>query len=407
MSDPSLGGPHQQRFRVVTRDAAGAKRSDIVTAPDRKAAIQRLLQQGLIVTDLRPDSATDRADLFSGGRLRTERILFLRQMGVMLKAGVELLDAIETLGASNQGPTANAIRGVATSLRRGDPVADAFRSSFPEYPDYVHALIRAGDASGRLGEVIGQAAQQLAFEERLRRDLLNALAYPLFLMSAAALVVLFLLTVVVPRYADMLGARIDDAPLLSRVVLRSGAALGESPMLAFALFGGLVLLCAWAATSRQTRTFAWNAATRLPVLGALYLTSQRARWAKIMAFATGAGVGVLDATSYANMALADGVLRRNLSRSEQDLRSGRPVHEVFDPAIDGIDISLLRAGERSGALPEMFAMIAERHEEDLRDALKRTAIIVEQGAIGLVALTIGAIVLAIASAITGVYDGVL
>jgi len=123
-----------------------------------------------------------------------------------------------------------------------------------------------------------------------------------------------------------------------------------------------------------------------------------------MSLAMGAGVGVLEAATLARAAVANGPLDAALEKSVAALRDGREVDVAFAPALARADRSLLRAGQRAAALPEMFAVIADRHEDDLRDALKRLTAMVEPAAIAIVALAIGAVVLSLVTAMTGIYD---
>jgi general secretion pathway protein F len=90
------------------------------------------------------------------------------------------------------------------------------------------------------------------------------------------------------------------------------------------------------------------------------------------------------------------------------LRSGRPVDEAFVNAgvLAPVDASLVRAGQRSGALAEMFRNVADRNENSMRDALKRLTVLVEPIAIGLVALMVGAIVIGLVSALTSIYESI-
>jgi general secretion pathway protein F len=127
-----------------------------------------------------------------------------------------------------------------------------------------------------------------------------------------------------------------------------------------------------------------------------------------LSFGLGAGIGLVDATDLANKAVPEGAFRNRMTEAIVALRAGKPVEQAFagGDVLDDLDVSLLRAGQRSGALAEMFGLIAERHETSMRDKLKQVSVVVEQGAIAVVALAIGTVVISLVSTLVSVYDAI-
>jgi type II secretory pathway component PulF len=254
--------------------------------------------------------------------------------------------------------------------------------------------------------VLDEAGQHLAFESGLRRDLAGALAYPALLVSAATAVFLFLFSTVVPRFVAMVGDRRSEIDGLGRAVLDLGAFFAQSPILAFGAVLFVPVVIAAVAATTQGRAALLRQIAHLPIVGALANARARAMWARIMAFALGAGVGMAPAADLAAASAGSGPFRDAVLRGNRAMRSGKPVHEAFgaEQAFDPIDRSLMRAGEKSGAYAPMFAAIAERHEDHLRRRLKLVVTFLEQAAIAFVAVSIGAVVISLVTAITTLYD---
>lgn len=390
-------------FRAVADN--GQMTTQTVEAPTRADAMRRAMQTGLAVLDLREDAppALQRRRKIT----RDHAILILRQLSVMIGAGVQLLDAIETLAASLPATeAAEKLRATAQALRRGDRLGDALEASLPIYPAYVYGLVRAGDASGKLARVLEEAAQQLAFERRVERDVLNALTYPAFLVVSGAFSVGFLLYAVVPRFATMLESTRTQPTGISRFILDAGVAFNANAPSILAIIAGIGVLLWALSRTRAMKAALSQLAHATPGLRALLSARQRSTWSRVAALSLDAGVGILDAISLAAGALPEGALKKAVTGAIPALRAGRGIDAAFREAgaISEIDASLLRAGQRSGALARMMHTIADRHEEDLRDALKRLTVIVEPLAIATVALMVGGIVLALASALVGVYE---
>ena len=394
-------------YRAVASD--GAAVTNTILADTRADALRRAAREGGTVLELR--EAADATAQTSGAKRvsSSDASLALRQLAVMTGAGVELLEALEIIAASLPGrPIADCLRAAAVALRQGDRLASALQSAAPFYPPYVYALIRAGEASGRLAHVLEEAARQMVFEQRVARDIQNALVYPAFLVASGAASVMFLFYEVVPRFADMLRNARAELSGLSALVINTGVTFHDHAILILTVIAlSSAAIAAFAATNEGKRAFS-EIAHATPGLRTLLLTRQRTGWSRIMALALGAGVDVLEATTLAAGALPEGKLKHDALGAIPALRAGRPVDEAFlkSNALTVVDASLVRAGQRSGAMSEMFRAVADRNEEEMRDTLKRFTLILEPVAIALVATFIGAIVLGLVSALVGIYESI-
>ncbi len=393
-----------RRFRYRALDAAGVTIADTLMAETRADALRRLAGEKKTVLELTEVGAQ------GPGPARTSSegaVLVLRQLAVMTKAGVDLLEAIEIIASSLPEKTiADALRAAAVSLRQGDRLAKALEQNAPFYPPYVYALVRAGEASGRLPLVLEEAARQMTFEKRVARDIQNALTYPAFLVLSGLASVGFLFYVVVPKFADMLRNARADVGGLSGAVLDAGVFFHDNALLVLGIIAAIVgLLAAFAATVQGRRTLA-AIGHATPGLRRLLITRQRAAWSRIMALALAAGVDILEATNLASQSLPEGKIKADASAAIPMLRAGRPVDEAFlkSNTLAPVDASLVRAGQRSGALGEMFRAVADRNDEDMRDAMKRFTLVLEPAAIALVAGFVGLIVLGLVSALASIYD---
>ncbi len=398
------------RYRGVTAD--GRKVNDEIAAATRQEALRRLGSDGIVVTelDLKPENTAQRTPLLGARKMDAEqRIVMLRQLALMSRAGVELLEAVETVAQGLGGDAGQRLRAVATSLRRGDRLSDGMRAHLTGLPNYVYALVAAGEASGRLDQVLDDAARQLAFEDRVRRDVGSALTYPVFLIIAGTAAIGFLFYEIVPRFADMIGT--DSAKLdgLARVVIEGGLAFRKNAFLIVGLLATIGATIAVSAATPGGKRTLYDVAMRFPALGKILQEREQSTWARVMHFSLSNGVGILDATALSASSLPLGRFRTGLASVVRAIRSGKKIDEAFAEAnlLSNLDRSLLRAGQRSGALPAMLGFIAERHEEALKDAIKRGTALVEPIAIGIVALAIGTVAIGLVTAMSSVYESVL
>lgn len=399
------------QFRYVAVNPSGAVVNDTLTARDRKAALQSLTRSGLVVTEI-TELAQRPAGQSRSTRGRTDtdagRIAALQQLALMLRAGVELLVAVDGAASGMGGKLGDQLDKVSISLRKGASLGTAFREHVTGYPDYVYAMVELGQSTGRLHQVLADACRQMEFEASIRRDVSSALTYPAFLISAGLLAVAFLFYEVVPRFSAMLGENRSGIDGLGALVLSAGDMMRNHTLGIAVSLGAAGSLLAWLLSLRDVRQAVSRIANSLPVVGEVMTARRRTLWARMMAFSLASGLGVLEATVLSHSATKDEPLRKGLERAISSLRKGNSVETSFAGArlLDRIDISLLRAGEKSGSLKDMFAAIADNYETSLRSSLKRATALIEPIAIALVSILIGTVALGLVAAMSSLYTGI-
>jgi len=214
------GEERQFRYGAVDRD--GRRVRDIVRARDEPAALRGLMAAGFVVTEL--SEVVPVASRGADRDLRpAERVLIMRQLALMLEAGVTLLEALETVTAGIAARRGQAqLLAVIAALKRGEALAASLRAHAPGFPYYVYAMAEVGEAAGRVAEVLRVASEQMAYEDRLRRDFVNALTYPALLACAGVTAVAFIFVEIVPRFSAMIGTSNSKMPALSRLVFAVG-----------------------------------------------------------------------------------------------------------------------------------------------------------------------------------------
>jgi general secretion pathway protein F len=395
-------------FRYTALDRNGRRVTDVVRSTSERGAFRTLAADGLtplslIVERQSAQRGKDRPLKFA------ERVTVLRQLALMVEAGIGLLEAITTIsGGIEARQTQVQFEQLTASLKRGETFANALEAQVPDFPFYVYAMIRVGEATGQLGDVLRDAAEQMAYEDRLRRDFVNAMTYPGFLASAGAAAVLFIFTQVVPRFASMIGDKRDKMPLVSRWVIDIGQAANQNIVLVMVTLGAMGGGIALAASNAGMRQRAYRIAHGFPLVGDMLKAREIASWARLTAFALANGVGLLEASNLARRAAPDGDFKRGLEQFERELRTGVAIDQSLarHTRLTAMDLSLIRSGQKSGTLPKMFAFLADGYDERLRDSLKRLTALIEPIAIGLISILVGVVALSLILALSSVYDSV-
>nr|WP_313427697.1 type II secretion system F family protein [Brevundimonas diminuta] len=395
------------QYEAAGRDGRMVK--GMIGAADEAVAMRRLAADGLTVVRIRP-AAAPKAEGRERGLKTAERVLVLRQMALMLEAGVSLLEALDTVAQGMQARKGRRqFQAAIAALRRGESLGDALEEHAPGFPDYVYAMARVGEASGRIAEVLKEAAEQMAYEDRLQRDFANAMTYPAFLCFAGVAAVGFIFTQVVPRFGAMIGDDRENIPAMSRWVLQAGefanANLGVVAVTAALVIAAVVLIVKNAAFRERAYTVAHG----LPVVGPVIQSREIASWARLTAFALNNGVPLLSAAALSRAAVPIGPFRQGLDLLESDLKAGMTLDASLGAhtRLEAMDLSLLRAGQKSGAVGAMFGFMADNYEARLRDRMKRMTSLLEPMAIAVISIVVGFVALSLVLALSSVYEGVV
>ncbi|WP_426038728.1 type II secretion system F family protein [Brevundimonas sp. DC300-4] len=402
-----MSEPRAFQYEAIGRDGQVSK--GVLNGSDETAIMRKLAGDGLTVVKIAPAAAAG-----EDGKERAlrpaERVLVLRQLALMLEAGVSLLESLETVAQGMQARKGRRQFQAATAaLRRGDSLGSALETHVPDFPDYVYAMARVGEASGRIAEVLKEAAEQMAYEDRLRRDFSNAMTYPAFLLFAGVSAVGFIFTQVVPRFGEMIGEDRSNVPMMSRWVLSAGEFANANLPIVGIVIAAVFALIAVIVTNPAIRARAYTLAHGMPVIGPVIQAREIASWARLTAFALTNGVPILSATALARAAVPIGPFRQGLNILEGDLRAGLTLDASLGAhtKLEAMDLSMLRAGQKSGAIGTMFGFMADNYEGRLRDRMKRMTSLLEPLAIAFISLIVGFVALSLVLALSSVYEGVV
>jgi len=397
-----------QSFQYEAFDTSGRVLTGRLEASHEREAQRTLEGRGLTLVSLaaaKPPAA--KAILFNiqRGVTAQDRILALKQLALLLKAGVPLIQGIGALKNQASHPVlTEAFAGMEKRLRAGDTFTNALAAAMPSLPTYVNQLAASGEAIGHLGQALDDAAAQMAYERQIRQDIRNALTYPAILISAGITAVLFIFIVVVPRFSTMVANAKEPLPWISAVVINTGMFLNDNKLLLLLAFIGLGW---WGLTTirnakrmEQLREVMGN----LPLIGIWLREAEVARWASMLGTMLANGVDLIKGLQLARDGVRLSGLRDRLDQAVKLVRGGQSLSAAIasQHAFSDTALSLIQVGEESGELPTMLKSLAALYEDTARQRMKQFLLILEPAAILLIGIVVGGIVAAIMLAITSI-----
>ena len=320
--------------------------------------------------------------------------LFAQELIELLDAGLELAEAIEALDArGGQGEGARVTRALLTRLREGQSFSQALTAADEDFPPLFIGLVRAAERTSHLQDALARYLEYRNRFDALRQRIGGALIYPSILLGVGGAVSLFLLGYVVPKFATVYRGSAHQLPWLSRVMLDLGefvaahaGVLGPA-LLLLLVGGGLALRSAWQRGQLEA------ALRHLPMLGPRIELFRIAQLYLALGTLLNGGLPALQALALAE-GVATPVMLPRLRSVGAALRRGEAVTDALAAAelVTPVALRLLRAGERSGRLGEMFIRAARHHDAELGRWIERFSRMFEPLLMAAIGVTVGVIV---------------
>ncbi len=398
----------QYSYRAV--DSGGFAKEGLLEAASEDEALRLLFERGYKPVELRARKAggTARATTGGGKKVRhVEVVALIREMATLLSSGVGLAEAFATLqDATAHEGVREALTKLIAAVHGGEGFAAALRKAGLEFPEYVHALARAGEATGDIGGALARCADQLEFEERMRNEAREALTYPLILILTGIGAIAFIFSFVVPRFAGLLKGRSVDLPLLSELVLKTGVFVNAHWQGVVLALVGLVALGVVLSRNAAFNTAVVATLARLPFFSTWLEGAETARWTSILAVLVKSRVPILLSVELAasSVRLPDNAAR--LRSVEDEVRQGKRLSAAIEERamLEGTSLSMLKVGEKSGELATMLGYISTYTADNHRQLQRRLVSLIEPVSILVIGLVLGVIMVGVVLAMTSLTE---
>jgi general secretion pathway protein F len=406
-------------FRFEGFDARGAIVEGQLEASSSQEALQRLAERAVTPTKLEDQSgaaaefgskAPSMLGFAQSAKVKVgEQILIIRELSTLLRAGITLVDAVDSLALSRVNTAAGAgLRRAHRSLNAGTPFVKALEETKIEFPQYVFQLAATGEMTGKLSSALADGAKQMEYDDRVRQEMKNSLTYPIILVAAGIAAVLLIFLVVVPKFANLVkGSRAADIPEVSLAVIRFGVFLQVNWLwlLLLVLAGAGVFYLSVRDAAGRTRWLTRLSA--LPLIGEWMTEAETGRWATTLGALLANRVPILSALELSASGLRFVKMRERVNQVIRDVRGGSTLADAAQRynLVGATGVNLIRVGERSGELPQTVATLGELSMEAGRNRMRRFLVLIEPIAILTIGGVIAFIMVAIMMAITGLSAG--
>lgn len=345
-----------------------------IEAPSQDEVVARLLREGLVPVSILITAGGLEADGLPRIRVRAKDVrLFTRQLTSLLRAKMELVPAVTVLKEQSSSRPVRALLGdLERQMREGHTFSESLMRHPRAFDAFFLSAIRAGEASGKLDDILLKLVEFGEQEEQMESRLRGALAYPVLLLGLGLASVAFFLWVVVPRMSSLFTQLGGALPWptqflinISHLGARNGLALVAGTAAASALLRRASRLPAVIA--------AWErVAMRLPVLAELRQARQIGRFTRTLQLLLDSGLPVFQAMDVARPTLGSRLLERRLAQAQEQVKQGESVAaslratRCFPPMVT----QMIAVGEASGTLVNVLGELASYYERALDELLR-------------------------------------
>jgi general secretion pathway protein F len=395
-------------FRYHALDTNGNLISGDIAAAAAAEVSQKVERLGLVLVDSVTVEDSEVSLGFQGlfNKPRPEDVtIFTRDLALLLRAGARINDALELLATDkDSGRLRNVVNNIRSGVMSGESFADALLRHEQLFPAMYVAMIRVGEASGSLDQVLEVLAQERTRAERLRQKLSEATRYPLFILAAAGCVLLFFLAFVLPQFASVLkdfGAKVDPTLL----VFLSLSTLLRDNTDALLAGGAAAIAAGWLIFRRPgVRKRITELLVRLPGLRTMVTYHRTALFCRNLGVLLGSGVHLTTTLKILIGMMAGTGSSLQWTDVADRVRHGTKLSDALTgaDALPSMAIRMLRIGDETGQLPMLAGRVAEFYEAKLQRSLDRVVGIAGPAAVIVISVVVGGLIVSVMTALMSV-----
>jgi len=358
------------------------------------------------------ESAADKQKFTGGVRARVSTrdiLMFTQQLSSLLRSGMSLSEAIGVLERRTQKKNLSIVfGGLRKEIEQGETLSSALSKQPKLFSRFFVNLVKAGEASGTLDDVLIRLGKYQEQASEVREKLVGALIYPLIVVLAGIGAVIFFMTFMVPRFVVMFSEMQTTMPLPTRILIGISNAFTAYWWIGAALVTAAVILFKQQARTPEGRLAIDGWKLRAPVFGGILMANALAMFARTLATLLENGVPVLTALQIVEETMTNRVIANEISAARTRVTDGTSISQplakgkVFPPLL----LDMLGVGEESGEVVPALKNIADMYEQELAHKIKIFTTLLEPAIIILMAGVVGSIVVSILMAVFDITSGI-
>ncbi|MGC2109017.1 MAG: type II secretion system F family protein [Candidatus Korobacteraceae bacterium] len=361
-----------ERGHVLEQVEHGASESEVR---------DRFAQQGFFVYSIKSKGFLS-ADLRLPRRRKVKQdqfVIFNQQFVTLIHAGLPIIQSLELLIKRQRNVFFRSVlQNVRDRVRGGELLSDAFEAQ-KVFPKVYTTTLLAGEKSGNLEEVLGRYISFQRLAVSFRKKLISSLVYPALLVCVLVVMLTFLITFVVPQFANLYHTLGSDLPPVTSAMLAIGVNAKQYSLYALAVLAGCGFFFWRWMKSETGSTQLDRIKLRTPLLGDIWLKYQVAVFARMLSTLLSGGLSLVPSLDTAGESMQSRLMAHGIDSATRGVREGQTLARSLEETkvFPEMSVEMIEVGESTGALPAMLNSISEFYEEDVQNALATAMALIE------------------------------
>jgi type IV pilus assembly protein PilC len=359
-------------FNYVAKKASG----EVVTAPIKAAntaAVKDFLEKkGLIVVSIDEEaeskSLIEYIPFLKPGVSQKQLLIFTKYFSILVKAGIPVLKSLAILTDQTENPHFKAqLEGITNSVEGGSSLAGAFDEYPDTFPDNYRNLIKIGEESGALHEILMRLHDTLQKQSKLKGKVIGALIYPMAITLVAVGVVVFLLVLIIPKFVAIFENHGAELPLLTAYVVAASNLLLHRWYLLIMGISAIVFTFQSVYKTDKGKYMVHSFMLKPPIIGTLMLKYAIASFAQNLDMLSRGGASMANSLKMAIKSVDNVAIRDQLGEVARDVEAGTTIARSLEKVelMPSLVLQMIAVGEETGSLNEMLETVNVFYEEEI------------------------------------------
>jgi type IV pilus assembly protein PilC len=388
-------------FAYVGRTRSGAVKKGELNAKSKDEAVEQLRKQSVVVTSLEEKSGKGGISLsFGSGLTDKDLVVFTRQFGTMINAGLPLVQCLEILSTQSENKvlreTVSEVKG---QVEGGATFSDALRRHPKVFDDLYVNMVHAGEVGGLLDTILTRLAKHIEKAMKLKGQIKSAMIYPSAILGVAGIVITVLMIWVIPIFAKMFDELSNGKmglPAPTQLVINVSNAFQSYWYIVGSIIVGCIMAVKKYYATPKGRMAIDKFLLKTPVFGDLIRKASVAKFTRTLGTLLSSGVPLLDGLSICARTSGNKVIEEALLNARVSISGGKTIadpltaSQVFPKMVT----HMIAVGESTGALDSMLGKIADFYEDEVDQAVASLTSLLEPVMMVFLGVVIGFIVIA-------------
>lgn len=386
-------------FLYRAKDIQGNDHTGSIDTPDAHSAVAILRKKGLIIISLNPknSSMSNFFERFFNKVGFSELVIMTRQLATMVSSGLVLSEAIDILEEQQTNKVLKkALFDISQDIKGGLTLAQAFGKYPTIFPHLYVNLVKSGEASGKLDSVLLQMADGLEKDREFQARIRGAMIYPAVVISMMIVVMIIMMVFVIPKLTSLYSQSTMDLPLPTKILIGTSDLFSKFWWVGIiAAIGAFIAINRWKKTP-QGDLFISKLILKIPIVGKIVTNVTLTNFNRTFGLLTSAGIPLLNSIGIVSDLTDNLVFKNALKDAYRGVEKGLPFSSLLSATIFPKIVSqMIRVGEETGKVDEIFFKLAEYFESESDHMVKNLTVAIEPIVLIVLGIGVGFLVVSI------------